>query len=188
MTLRIISGAQTGADVAGLWAAKHFGIQTGGWAPKGFVTLNGYHPEMAETFGIKEHSQVGYRERTIANLSESNVTIVCSEKMSPGTRLTINQCKKLGVPYFLFLLDPSNMEESLNPEHYANDPAIHFRSLKPRISLYDTFTINIAGNSTQNSARIFEFTYKMCSKMFTELGYTSTVPIENWKTYLDKWK
>jgi hypothetical protein len=34
---KIISGGQTGADQAGLRAAKRFGIPTGGWAPRGWL-------------------------------------------------------------------------------------------------------------------------------------------------------
>ncbi|HJT77421.1 MAG TPA: putative molybdenum carrier protein, partial [Gemmataceae bacterium] len=39
MLERVISGGQTGADQAGLAAAKACGIPTGGWMPKGFLTV-----------------------------------------------------------------------------------------------------------------------------------------------------
>ena len=84
----VISGAQTGADIAGLWAAKLFGIPTGGWAPKNFLTLIGEHPEMAKTFGIKEHAR-SYAGRTVENLKMSDFTIVCASVMSAGSKLTI---------------------------------------------------------------------------------------------------
>ena len=38
MAILIISGGQTGADMAGLMAAKKVGFNTGGFAPKGFKT------------------------------------------------------------------------------------------------------------------------------------------------------
>ena len=188
--IKIISGAQTGADVAGLWAAKLFGIETGGFAPNGFITLNGPHPEMAETFGIKEHPKVGYRDRTIENLKLSNVTLVFSEKISPGTRLTLNQCKKLGIPNFFFKLDPSNMEDSLNPGAQTSDCNFQWlcNYLSCRELMFDPFVINVAGNSTKNSPRTFEFTFKFCYSLFTDMGYTSSVPVSDWKLYKDKWK
>ena len=190
MTLIVRSGAQTGADVAGLWAAKLFGIPTGGWAPKGFITLDGPHPEMATTFGIKEHPKTGYRARTIENLKKSDVTLVFSEKMSPGTKLTINECQKFNVPYFFFKLDPSNMEDSLNPDVPTSDCNFQWliNYLSRQIDLFDSFVINIAGNSTSNSPRTFEFTFKFCHKLFTELGYTSLVGASEWNTYKDKWE
>jgi len=182
-SLHIISGAQTGADVAGLWSAKLFGIPTGGYAPKNFVTLDGNHPEMAATFGIKEHSSLGYRDRTIANLKGSDITIVCSEKLSPGTRLTINQCKKENVPCYYFSLDPSDMEASLANANL--DKVIH--EIRRHEMLNLPFVLNIAGNSTQNSTRVFEFTFKVCHKLFSTLGYTSEIGAEKWIIYKDKW-
>lgn len=184
MTLRVISGAQTGADVAGLWAAKLFGIPTGGWAPKDFITLDGPHPEMAQTFGIKEHSKAGYRDRTIANLTESSSTIVCSEKMSPGTKLTINQCKKTYVPCHVFMLDPSDLQGSIDEKTIDN--LVHEISRSNKLGL--EYTLNVAGNATKNCARAFEFTFKICHKLFTELGYTSTVGDWEWNRYKDTWK
>ena len=35
---KVISGGQTGADQAGLVAARRFGIPTGGWMPRGWKT------------------------------------------------------------------------------------------------------------------------------------------------------
>jgi hypothetical protein len=184
MTLRIISGAQTGADIAGLWAGKLFGFKTGGYAPDGFMTLAGNHPEMATTFGIVEHSK-GYRDRTIANLKESDLTLICSEKMSPGTRLTLNQCKKEGVPYTFFALDPADMQASLNNPEFVKVTNLIWNRLNV---CNDQFTINVAGNSTQNSARSFEFAFKLCHKLFSELGYKSEVSASDWVMYQDKWE
>ena len=41
MLRKVISGGQTGADRAGLQAAKSSGIKTGGYMPKGFLALDG---------------------------------------------------------------------------------------------------------------------------------------------------
>src|SRR5262245_37269304 len=63
----VVSGGQTGADQAGLIAARRFGIPTGGWMPKGFLTTTGPAPDLAREFGLREHSG-GYADRTEANL------------------------------------------------------------------------------------------------------------------------
>jgi len=188
--LKIISGAQTGADVAGLWAAKLHGIPTGGLAPKGFITLNGPHPEMAETFGILEHSKLGYRDRTIDNVKASNVTLVCSEHMSsPGTVLTLNTAKRNEVTHYAMPFDPSDMSESLN-NFNAKWVISMIAGLVARHEILfedsNPFVINVAGNATQNSARVFEFTFKFCFKLFKELGYTALDA--DWKLYKDKWQ
>lgn len=184
VNLKIISGAQTGADVAGLWAAKLFNISTGGWAPKGFMTLNGPHPEMAETFGIKEHIKAGYHDRTIANIQDANMTIVCSEKMSAGTKLTINQCKKENKTCVFFKLYPEDISYSLDTANF-DKIILNFNNLN---LLNLPFTINIAGNSTKNSARSFEFTFKLCYKLFYEIGFTTELDINDWKKYKDTYK
>jgi hypothetical protein len=191
MTLKIISGAQTGADIAGLWAAKLFGIPTGGWAPKGFETLDGQHPEMADTFGIKEHSR-GYRGRTIENLSEADLTVICYSTMSAGSRLTIDQCKKLKKRHIIINFDPSDLSRSLK------DPKIFLlRDELQRAAMFDIdFTLNVAGNSSNNSARAFEFVFKMMHAVLTDLGYqaknqtaigSQPVPASGYALFKDRW-
>jgi len=49
---RVISGGQTGADIAGLKAAKAFGIPTGGYMTSGFRTLDGYKPEYHREYNV----------------------------------------------------------------------------------------------------------------------------------------
>ena len=183
--LKVISGGQTGADVAGLWAAKLFGIPTGGWAPKWFETLNGPHPEMAETFGIKEHSR-GYRGRTIENLSEADLTIVCYSTLSAGSRLTIDQCKKLGKNLLVIYFDQSDLSGSLQ------SAAVNV--LKEKLARIESlgidFTLNVAGNSTNNSTRAFEFVFKMLHRVFTDLGYKTILEIkpQSYLHYQDRWE
>lgn len=182
-TLKVVSGGQTGADVAGLWIAKLYGIPTGGWAPKGFETLTGPHPEMAATFGIKEHSR-SYRGRTIENLKSSNLTIVCSSVNSSGTRLTINQCKEHGIPCVGIWFDPSDLSATLG------SPAIDsvIKLIKNMLLIGDV-TLNVAGNSTNNSPRAFECTWKVCKKIFDNLGIVPPEPVPSgaWAAYQDRW-
>jgi len=182
MNLQIVSGGQTGADAAGLWAAKLFNLPTGGYAPKNFATLDGSKPEMAKTFGILEHVG-GYRQRTIANLKNANLTIVFSEKMSAGTKLTINQCQKEKKPCYVVLLDPSDLEECL----YSDELAKAKNFIKNSAMIHEEITLNVAGNSTQNSARAFEFAFKGCFKLFTELGYKTDTNVDDWNLYKDRW-
>ena len=39
MVTKIISSGQTGADLGGLWGARDAGFPTGGFAPKGYLTI-----------------------------------------------------------------------------------------------------------------------------------------------------
>ena len=51
---KIISGGQTGADQAGLAAAKRLGIPTGGFFSKGFLTEAGPRPDLAAEYRLEE--------------------------------------------------------------------------------------------------------------------------------------
>jgi hypothetical protein len=88
----IVSGGQTGADIAGLIAAKSLGIQTGGWAPKGYRTENGDNPDLGEMYGLKEDESDQYPPRTMKNIDDSDGTICFLFRHSSGTEHTIGYC------------------------------------------------------------------------------------------------
>lgn len=88
----IRSGGQTGADMAGLVAAKSLGIKTGGVAPLGFRTENGSNPELGSIYGLREHSSNQYPPRTMANVDDSEGTIAFLFRDSVGTKHTIGYC------------------------------------------------------------------------------------------------
>lgn len=162
MKFKIISGGQTGADLAGLWIAKIFAIPTGGHAPKHFFTQNGSQPNLETLFGLVEHSH-GYRERTIENVKNSDVTLVFSKHLkSPGTVLTINSCVRHNKPYFVI---PDNRDRELDTVksywNYHNNPGMEraLNFINKKVLFDEDLTINVAGNSTKNSDDIFEFTF-----------------------------
>ena len=95
---RIVSGGQTGADQAGLRAARAAGIETGGWAPKGWATEDGPAEWLAD-FGLTECPTPGYPPRTLANARDSDGTIWFGSTDSSGYLATINACRLLGKPY-----------------------------------------------------------------------------------------
>ena len=72
-SFKIVSGGQTGADQAGLLAARAAGIETGGWAPEGWDTEDGPAPWL-EDFGLTECTVAGYPARTEANARDSDGT------------------------------------------------------------------------------------------------------------------
>ncbi len=95
--LKIISGGQTGADLAALEAAKLLRIKTGGWMPYKFYTEDGPKKEYAELYGLKDMKPMptiasGYIERTKKNVICSTATVVFKIKSSPGTDKTIGFC------------------------------------------------------------------------------------------------
>jgi hypothetical protein len=89
MIARIISGGQTGVDIAALRAAKAKGIPTGGTMPKGFRTLAGPKPEWAAEFGLVEHTSDAYPPRTWRNVRDSDITVrIALDFKSSGEKCT----------------------------------------------------------------------------------------------------
>lgn len=88
MIEKVISGGQTGADQAALYAAVRLNIPTGGWAPRKFMTELGPRPNLLrDVFKLSEH-EGGYRERTIRNVQDADMTLVFDEVGSVGSQLT----------------------------------------------------------------------------------------------------
>lgn len=102
---KIISGGQSGADQAGLYAAEFYNVETGGFAPKGYRTVHGNFLKLKE-FGLIETASGDYPQRTSSNVQHSDATVrLASNFNSPGEILTATLCKSFKKPVFDILLD-----------------------------------------------------------------------------------
>jgi hypothetical protein len=98
MLLKLISGGQTGSDLAGLKVAKKLGIATGGWIPRGFKTERGLNPSLAQ-YGLVETENESYHPRTFYNVRDSEATVYFASKWnSPGTKATLRAAYQLKKP------------------------------------------------------------------------------------------
>lgn len=106
--LLVISGGQRGSDQGGLAAAVDMGLPTGGYVPKGWITLNGPMPELSK-LGLIEHKSPKYSPRTYSNVKESDGTIrLAYDFTSPGERCTLKAINFYEKPYFdVDLRDPT---------------------------------------------------------------------------------
>jgi hypothetical protein len=95
---KIISGGQTGIDIAALRAALSVGIPTGGYCPKHWMTELGPQPERLKSFGLREHESTKYPPRTRANVEAGDCTLIIAEQMDTGSKLTADLCRALGKP------------------------------------------------------------------------------------------
>ena len=97
---KIISGAQTGADISGLKIGKALGLETGGWIPKGFKTEKGFQPELGDLYNLEEHTSSNYGPRTFTNVRDSDGTIrIAGNFNSPGEKLTLKAIQQYDKPY-----------------------------------------------------------------------------------------
>lgn len=151
--MKIISGGQTGADKAGLDAAKHCGFETGGWMPKGWIALDGTHPDFAEKYGLQEHKSVGYAPRTKQNVFDSDATLIVSGNFrSPGTILTIKSANQF--------------RKKLYTHDYNNPPHNDVQLISDWIVNNDIRVLNVAGNSERSFPGIYDYTRSFLIHVF----------------------
>ncbi len=140
---KIISGGQTGADRGGLRAGLCLGIETGGVAPKGYRTEDGFEKDELTRYGLTEHNSTSYIPRTKLNVKESDGTVVFCDVTSAGSRLTVEICRELKKPY---IISPTD-EQFIS---WLNTKNIR--------------VLNVAGNRESVSAgidsRVFQFLIK----------------------------
>jgi len=96
----IISGGQTGADQAGLYAAYDNNIRTGGYAPAKYMTLTGTNYILRNKFSLVE-IKGGYKRRTYLNVENSDCTIrFAYDFNSRGELCTYGAIQEYNRPYF----------------------------------------------------------------------------------------
>jgi hypothetical protein len=95
--MKVISGGQSGVDLAALDAARELSIPTGGWMPKGWLTEDGVRQEYGERYGMREHASGGYPPRTRQNVQDATATLILFRgTLEGGTRLTANMAQQKG--------------------------------------------------------------------------------------------
>jgi len=145
---KIVSGGQTGADMGGLLAAREIGIETGGIAPKGWLTENGSQEVLLRSFGLTECEQEGFPERTRRNVDNSSGTLLVGPYEMGGSRLTFEVATELKKPLFL--------------AEFGNTPNVEeFRRWLERNKIQ---VLNVAGNRESQSPGIEEFTRQFLLK------------------------
>ncbi len=112
---KIISGGQTGADIAGLEVAKRSGFETGGMMPFGYKALDGCHPEYRELYGVTYHKSSSYVPRTRANVRDSDGTIRLAYNFSSkGEVCTLTAIHDYKKPHFdVDLSNPPPVSEAV---------------------------------------------------------------------------
>ena len=145
--LFIVSGAQTGADRAGLdWAISR-GLSHGGWCPKGRRAENGAIPPQ---YILQETPLSRYQQRTEWNVRDSDATVVftLSDELEGGSKLTVEFCKKLGRPWMHFR------------------PGVHEKYLAQFVERHGVKRLNVAGKRESSAPGVHRFTFDSLERAF----------------------
>jgi len=183
---KVISGGQTGVDMAGLDAAIEAGIPTGGTAAHKFTQSTGpkssdkiSNQELATKYGLKEgqvtrkQGQYGpyddvYTQRTVANAQEADGTIWFGNADSPGGKLTLGTTAQKGKPRPL--VNPQSADEIRN-----------------WIALNRIETLNVAGNREHTNPGIYDKSKNMLIEALGGKRQQSVVPSQtDWKSTIDQ--
>ncbi len=150
LTLKIISGGQTGVDRAALDAALESGVSAGGWCPEGRKAEDG---PIAERYPLQELPDGSYKERTLKNVQDSDATIIIYFKsISGGTKETLLYCLNEKKPYLL--IDGSGITEdsaSKRIKHFIDENQIS--------------VLNVAGPRASKEKRAYEYTKQVITLM-----------------------
>lgn len=141
MLYKVISGGQIGADQAALRAAQDFGIETGGWVPLGWNTVDGPAPWLAN-YGCKEHTNRDYPSRTYANVEDSDCTLAFAFNFNtPGERCTFKACQKFNKGIMQVLIPSPDIKDVPFKNVVECAQWLHFMECK---------TLNVAGNAKRS--------------------------------------
>lgn len=144
---RIVSGGQTGADMGGLAAGVTLGLETGGWAPKGWKTERGSEKNLLRSLGLREFPKWGYPPRTRANVRDSDGTVIFGNPSSRGCSLTARTARQMGRPLFFVTFTFSGSDLSRYTETFRHWLANNWVK-----------TLNVAGNRESSLPGISQMT------------------------------
>jgi predicted Rossmann-fold nucleotide-binding protein len=160
---KVISGGQTGADQAGLVAARRFGIPTGGWMPRGWKTSAGPNPHLGREYGLREPTG-DYAERTATNVRDSDGTIRFAGSFQTfGELCTLKWITHYGRPH---------IDIDIRSRRFMIDIVKWVQKNKIRV-------LNVAGNREPKSrtalaSGITAFVTDYLAQLFRQLGHQDT--------------
>lgn len=154
--IRVISGGQTGADRAGLEAARQAGLQTGGTVPRGWRTENGTDLSL-RAFGVQEHASPNYPARTQANVIDSDGTLILGRvPLDGGSELTAGFCRRMRKPY-RFVRAPEELQ------------TMTLIIVKNWIISSNIATLNVAGNRESKQPGLQAEAQEWLKELFLQL-------------------
>jgi hypothetical protein len=158
---RIISGGQTGVDLAALRVAQRLGLEPGGWCPPGRVCESGTIPvdlplEPTPQDASEWAPEIPRSQRTQWNVRDSDATLVLRPKSQhepdPGTDFTERCARRYGRP--LLVCDPCTPTAKTEIRSWLQAHAVG--------------TLNVAGPSESKVPGIGEHAFRLLASAFQD--------------------
>jgi hypothetical protein len=139
--LTFITGGQTGIDRAVLDFCLDHQMRCGGWCPEGRLAEDG---PIDRKYPVKELPGASYEDRTMANVAESDATVILYHgKMCGGTLKSFEFAIRLGKPHLLLNFEVMRPKEA----------AIRFREFIDRL---EPSILNFSGPRQSEWNRAYE--------------------------------
>lgn len=144
--MKIVSGGQTGADRAGLDFALNYGLECGGYCPRGRKAEDG---PISGRYPLEELESEDYRKRTQKNAVDSQATVIFSYgKLKRGSLLTHEICLQRDKPCLHLDGDLKSIEDAS-------------QTLRNFIEDHFIMVLNVAGQRLSGEPRIYDYTFKV---------------------------
>lgn len=155
MSLKIISGGQTGVDRGALDAALQAGIPCGGWCPKGRRAEDGV---IDTRYPLSEINSSQYQLRTRQNVIDSDATlIIYFTELEGGTARTCTFCQELGKPCCLVDAISHSVEQAA-------------AGIKEFIVEHDIRVLNVAGPRASKQPQAQQYTKDIMLAVLLQLS------------------
>jgi hypothetical protein len=143
---RIVSGGQTGVDLAALDAALALGIPCGGWVPRGRFNEDGL---IALHYPVQEASSPRPAQRTARNVRDSDATLILARgPLAGGSALTERLAREQAKP--CLHLDLAEVPSDAAPAR-----------ILAWLEALDGATLNVAGPRRSNDPEIYDIAYRV---------------------------
>jgi hypothetical protein len=154
---RIISGGQTGVDLAALDAALAVGFPCGGWVPRGRFNEDG---PIDSRYPVEETDSRKLAMRTEWNVRDADATLILSRgALTGGSALTRRLAKRHAKPCLhvdLAVLSPKEAVSLI--ARWLDDT--------------DGAVLNVAGPRRSNDAEIYALAYRVIETLLGQRGAT----------------
>lgn len=98
----VITGGQAGAEQAAWAAARRFGISTGGYMPRGYLTEDGPEPRLGALYNAIEFP-LDESRRVRANLRRAQALLWFGDPIADEMKALIEASRELSKPYLTVL-------------------------------------------------------------------------------------
>jgi len=152
---RIVSGGQTGVDIAALDAALAVGFPCGGWVPRGRFNEDG---PIDPRYPVEETDSRKLALRTEWNVRDADATLILSRgKLSGGSALTQRLAQRYGKP-------------CLHADLAALSPDDAVSRIEPWLNEIDGAVLNVAGPRASTDAEIYGLAYRVIAALLARRG------------------